>query len=61
MLANAVNRASWWLEKTLTSEEEKENAFVYLGPNDLRYLILVLATMKTGRKVGLVSRLCKHV
>jgi acyl-CoA synthetase (AMP-forming)/AMP-acid ligase II len=50
-LANAVNRAAWWLEATTTQDEEKERPVAYLGPNDLRYIIFVLATMKTGRKV----------
>lgn len=50
-IANAINRAAWWLEGILGNEEEKENSFVYLGPNDLRYVILVVATMKTERKV----------
>jgi acyl-coenzyme A synthetase/AMP-(fatty) acid ligase len=47
-IANAVNRVSWWLDAELG---EKEDTFVYFGPNDLRYIILVLATIKTGRKV----------
>ena len=51
-LANAVNRASWWLEAQITKDEEKEYPVAYLGPNDLRYIILVLASMKTGRKVS---------
>lgn len=50
-LANAVNRACWWLEETMPSPEEKEGTFAYFGPNDLRYLIFLLATMKTSRKV----------
>lgn len=50
-LANAVNRAAWWLEAEITQDEEKNRPVAYLGPNDLRYFILVLATMKTGRKV----------
>jgi acyl-coenzyme A synthetase/AMP-(fatty) acid ligase len=52
-LANAVNRAAWWLDQNLREAEEKENAFAYFGANDLRYVIFVLATMKTGRKVFL--------
>ena len=51
-LANAVNRAAWWLESYITQDEEKESPVAYLGPNDLRYIIFVLATMKTGRKVS---------
>lgn len=51
-LANAVNRACWWLEETMPSSEEKAGSFSYFGPNDLRYLIFMIATMKTGRKVN---------
>jgi acyl-coenzyme A synthetase/AMP-(fatty) acid ligase len=51
-LSNAVNRACWWLESELSQKDEKENSFAYLGPNDLRYAIFVLATIKTGRKVS---------
>ena len=50
-LANAVNRACWWLDAELSRDDEKEHPFAYLGPNDLRYIIFVIATMKTGRKV----------
>lgn len=53
-LANAVNRACWWLEETMPGDEEKEATFAYFGPNDLRYLIFLLATMKTSRKVGVL-------
>jgi hypothetical protein len=52
-IANAVNRACWWLDAELSRDDEKEYAFAYLGSNDLRYIILVLATMKTSRKVRL--------
>lgn len=50
-LANAVNRAAWWLEVSITGDEEKNRPVAYMGPNDLRYVILVLATMKANRKV----------
>lgn len=51
-LANAVNRVCWWLEETIPDLDESEGSFAYFGPNDLRYLVFVLATMKTSRKVG---------
>ena len=47
-IANAVNRVSWWLDAELG---KREDTFVYFGPNDLRYIIFVLATIKTSRKV----------
>jgi acyl-CoA synthetase (AMP-forming)/AMP-acid ligase II len=54
-LANAVNRVGWWLDANLAGKEEKKNAFAYFGPNDLRYIILFFATMKTGRRVSLLA------
>ena len=44
-LANAINGAAWWLEKTLGRSET-------FGPNDLRYNVLILAAVKVGFKVG---------
>lgn len=49
MLANAVNRASWWLVNEVAVAEGE--VFGYMGPSDLRYLILSLASAKTGRRV----------
>lgn len=49
MIANAVNRASWWLVEEVGLAEGE--VFAYMGPSDLRYLILTLASAKTGRKV----------
>ncbi|KAF4632064.1 hypothetical protein G7Y89_g6066 [Cudoniella acicularis] len=54
-LANAVNRVCWWLESELAGEDEKARPFAYLGPNDLRYIIFVLAVMKTGRQILICS------
>ncbi|CZR62914.1 related to nonribosomal peptide synthetase MxcG (component of the myxochelin iron transport regulon) [Phialocephala subalpina] len=54
-LANAVNRVCWWIEEVMLDPKEKGGAFAYFGPNDLRYLIFVLATMKTGRKILIAS------
>jgi hypothetical protein len=51
-LANAVNRVCWLLDAEFPGVEERENAFAYFGPNDLRYIIFFLATWKTGRKVS---------
>jgi acyl-coenzyme A synthetase/AMP-(fatty) acid ligase len=51
-LANAVNRVCWWLDAEFPGGEERENAFAYFGPNDLRYIIFFFATWKTGRKVS---------
>lgn len=51
-LANAINRASWWLSESMSNAETRE-VFAYLGPNDLRYPILLVAAMKCGYQVSL--------
>jgi acyl-coenzyme A synthetase/AMP-(fatty) acid ligase len=51
-LANAVNRLCWWMNSDASHMDGKGSTFAYMGPNDLRYLIFVLAAMKTGRKVS---------
>jgi acyl-coenzyme A synthetase/AMP-(fatty) acid ligase len=53
-LANAVNRAAWWLDEHLCEAGKKVDSFAYFGPNDVRYTIFVLATMKTSRKCVLL-------
>lgn len=50
-LANAINRASWWILNELGPLVDEGEVYAYMGPSDLRYLILVVACMKTGRKV----------
>ncbi|CZS91474.1 related to nonribosomal peptide synthetase MxcG (component of the myxochelin iron transport regulon) [Rhynchosporium graminicola] len=50
-VANAVNRLAWWLDSSMPDDEEKEVPFAYFGPNDLRFVIYLMAVMKTGRKV----------
>lgn len=51
-LANAVNRAAWWLDLELPKTMDKKEPYAYIGPNDLRYYILFLASMKTERQVS---------
>ena len=55
MLASAVNKAAWWLDSVLTDAQSSASppVFAYSGPNDIRYPVLVLASIKTGRKVRL--------
>ena len=50
-LANAVNGAAWWLEKTL-GRSETFGTLAYIGPNDLRYNVLILGAVKAGYKVS---------
>lgn len=45
--ANAINRASWFLEKCL-GKSTNFDVLCYLGPSDLRYSILAIAAVKTG-------------
>lgn len=51
-LANAINRAAWWLDDTLGKPGKGFPTVAYLGPSDLRYLIFVVAAVKAGYKVG---------
>ncbi|KAI1633994.1 hypothetical protein F4809DRAFT_652207 [Biscogniauxia mediterranea] len=46
-LENVTNRAAWFLDRYLPQDEK----VFYMGPNDIRYLIWVLAAMKTGKCV----------
>ncbi|KAH8127568.1 acetyl-CoA synthetase-like protein [Trichoderma asperelloides] len=54
LIANAINRASWWLSHSMGNTETSE-VFAYLGPNDLRYPILLVATMKCGYQMMMPS------
>jgi hypothetical protein len=49
-LLNAVNKVAWLIEETLGKSNNFET-IAYLGLNDLRYAIVVLAAIKTGYKV----------
>lgn len=46
-LENWSNRAAWFLE-TIPSRQ-----VLYMGPNDIRYAILLIAAIKTGKCVSL--------
>ncbi|KAF7131232.1 hypothetical protein CNMCM5793_004282 [Aspergillus hiratsukae] len=46
-LCRAVNTVSWWMERHLGSSIKGET-IAYLGSNDIRYIILMLASHKTG-------------
>jgi len=50
-LANAVNGAAHWLERTLGGRSTTFETLAYVGPNDIRYMVLVLAAIKAGYKV----------
>ncbi|KAI1147213.1 hypothetical protein F4825DRAFT_471765 [Nemania diffusa] len=54
VFARAVDRCSWFLHETLGPGKDFPT-LVYLGPQDLNYGILVLACIKVGYKLLLVS------
>ncbi len=48
--ANAINRAAAWLDAALGGRGST-GIFAYAGPKDLRYTILTVAAVKSGREV----------
>lgn len=50
--ANAVNRTAFWLDDNLPRTKSDRQTFAYLGPNDARYYILIVAAAKSKRRVG---------
>ncbi|KAI0547105.1 male sterility protein-domain-containing protein [Xylaria curta] len=53
-IANAINRASWWLSENLGLANTSE-VFSYMGPNDLRYSIFLVAAIKCGYQMMIPS------
>jgi hypothetical protein len=51
--ANAVHATAWWIEQHVGKPNvgDGSEAMVYFGPNDLRYGILVFASIIVGYKV----------
>lgn len=49
--AHAVNSCAWWLKKEL-GEQSEPQVLLYLGPSDLRYLIIITAAAKAGHIVS---------
>ncbi|TGO46436.1 hypothetical protein BCON_0325g00040 [Botryotinia convoluta] len=45
--ARTVDKCSWWMEENLGRSETFET-LNYVGPQDLRYIILLFAAIKTG-------------
>lgn len=50
-LAQAINYMSWWIEKQFGKGGSFNETIAYIGANDVRYLIMVVACNKTGYKV----------
>lgn len=62
-LAHAVNYMSWWIEKSFGRHNSSpQETLTYLGANDSRYLIIVMACNKTGYQVrwttGIMNSVC---
>ncbi|KAJ5115819.1 NRPS-like enzyme [Penicillium angulare] len=53
MLAKAVDNLAWWIDEKLTGGDQR--VLAYIGVNDLRYAVFMLACMKTGRAAFLIS------
>ncbi|KAF2811621.1 putative NRPS-like enzyme [Mytilinidion resinicola] len=53
-LSNAIKRVAWLLEEHLGKGQDHET-LAYIGPNDLRYSIIVIAAVKAGYKTFLPS------
>ncbi|KAJ5766758.1 uncharacterized protein N7511_004374 [Penicillium nucicola] len=54
-LAHAVNFMAWWIEKEFGKSDSYNETLAYLGSNDVRYLVIVIACNKTGYKPLLSS------
>ena len=50
--ADAIDRASWWLESVLGKGVGNFETFAYSGPKDLRYPVLAMAAIKVGKQVS---------
>jgi acyl-CoA synthetase (AMP-forming)/AMP-acid ligase II len=49
-LAHVVNSTCWWIENTLGPAISQER-LAYLGTNDVRYCVFILACQKLGYEV----------
>lgn len=49
-LAQAVNSMCWWIESVIGPAQFPET-LAYMGSNDVRYFIFMLACQKTGYQV----------
>ncbi|KAJ0107296.1 hypothetical protein J7T55_015761 [Diaporthe amygdali] len=52
--ANAVNRTSWFLE-TLLGKPKGFETVAYMGPNDIRYFLLMFGAIKVGYQMLFLS------
>lgn len=55
--ANGINHMSaWLLENVGVPKPDTFPTIAYVGPNDVRYLLLTMAVIKTGYKVTFSNR-----
>jgi acyl-coenzyme A synthetase/AMP-(fatty) acid ligase len=52
--ADSINQISWWLDESI-GKSQSFDTIAYIGPKDIRYSILAVAAIKTGRKVRIVA------
>jgi hypothetical protein len=50
--ARAVDRAAWWIVRTLGRVSTTFETLHYVAPQDLSNMIIMMAAVKTGYKVG---------
>ncbi|EPS28358.1 hypothetical protein PDE_03304 [Penicillium oxalicum 114-2] len=53
-LSDSVNAMAWWIEEHIGKVDQPET-IAFMGANDIRYLVFVLACHKTGFKPLLIS------
>lgn len=58
--ANAIDRAAWWMESTLGKGKE-QSTLAYIGPQDMRYLVLLVAAIKAGYIVSAIPQLASFI
>lgn len=51
ILARAANNLAWWIENNIGQSKSLE-VLAYIGPNDIRYAIFILACLKTRHVVS---------
>ena len=50
-LATAIDRCAWWIDQNVGRSQELAPIF-FIGPTDIRYLIVLFAAAKTGHVVS---------
>ena len=48
--ARAIDNCAWWIDETI-GRGTTFNTLAYIGSQDIRYALLILAAIKTGHKV----------